>query len=115
MMCDPIVTGVAQRADGLTIDLDLPAGLACFAGHYPGFPVLPGVVQIDWVMRLAAVHWPDLPPVARTFRIKFRQVVGPGDPLSLTLHRDTARRRLDFTYRSRDAVTALGQVSLAPA
>src|SRR5690606_37926347 len=33
----------------LTFDLD-PA-LAVFDGHFPGYPILPGVAQLDWAVR----------------------------------------------------------------
>lgn len=114
MMCAPIVLATRSDAAGqLTLRLDLPAALPCFAGHFPGFAILPGVVQLDWVMQLGAAHLSHVPPFATDFRIKFKRPVGPGSPLTLTLRHDMARGRLEFTYRVGDDVASQGQVTLA--
>jgi 3-hydroxymyristoyl/3-hydroxydecanoyl-(acyl carrier protein) dehydratase len=113
MMCAPIVRSVAAAEGQVTLQLDLPEDLPCFRGHYPGFPVLPGVVQIDWVMRLAAAHLQCSQPSATDFRIKFKRVIAPNSKVTLTLRHDAARRRLDFVYRSGDIVSSQGQVTLS--
>jgi len=112
-MCAPIVRSVAAEPDRVTLQLDVPADLPCFLGHYPGFPILPGVVQIDWVMQLAVRHLPCGQPSATDFRIKFKRVITPGMPLALTLSHDKARRRLEFVYRSGDRVASEGRVMLS--
>jgi 3-hydroxymyristoyl/3-hydroxydecanoyl-(acyl carrier protein) dehydratase len=110
--CTPIVKAIAREAGQVSLQLDLPADLPCFQGHFPGFPVLPGVIQLDWVMRLAVEHLRCGQLSATDFRIKFRQVVGPGSPLTLTLTHDAPRQRLDFTYHIGDLVASQGRVML---
>jgi len=112
-MCAPVVREVVTENQRITLHLDLPAGLPCFQGHFPDFPVLAGVVQLDWVMRLGAVHLRCCEPSATDFRIKFKRVIAPGSVLSLTLRHDTVRHRLDFVYRTGDFVASEGQVTLA--
>jgi 3-hydroxymyristoyl/3-hydroxydecanoyl-(acyl carrier protein) dehydratase len=111
-MCAPIVRSVAAEAGQVVLHLDLPADLACFQGHFPGFPVLAGVVQLDWVMQLGAVHLSCGNPSATDFRIKFKRVITPGSPLTLTLCHDVAGRRLDFVYRSGAKVASQGRILL---
>lgn len=62
-----------------TVPLDHPA----FAGHFPGQPILPGVVLLDRVLALANGSlgqqcWTIL-------QAKFLRPVGPGAVLTLTL------------------------------
>lgn len=55
-----------------------------FAGHFPGRPILPGVVMLDEALRAAR----ELAPGARGWTIpqaKFLQPVRPGDALQLSL------------------------------
>lgn len=113
-MCAPIVRAVAAENGQVTLALDLPADLPCFRGHFPGFPVLAGVVQLDWAMRLGVAHLACGQPSATDFRVKFKRVIVPGDPLTLVLQHDAGRGRLDFVYRIGDFVASQGRVMLAP-
>src|SRR5580658_8138584 len=119
-MCAPIVRTIAVEAgaaasDGITLELNLPDDLPCFQGHFPGFPVLAGVIQLDWVMRLGAAHLGCGQISATDFRIKFMRVIVPGNPLTLTLDFDEARHRLDFVYRVGGVIASRGRVTLAKA
>ena len=113
MMCAPIVLAATAEAGEAKFELGLPADLPCFEGHFPDLPVLAGVVQLDWVMRLAAAYLRCGQPAATDFRVKYKRVITPGLPLTLTLSHDAARHRLDFIYRTGDHVASLGRVMLA--
>jgi len=75
-------------------------------------PVLPGVVQIDWAMRLADRCFGLAKPVADDFQIKFSRVIGPGVALVLILALDPTRHRLSFEYRVDDRIMSSGRVQL---
>lgn len=72
-----------------------------FSGHFPGLPILPGVVQVDWAVRLAQGLIPELrcaPPCLEIEHLKFQAVVRPGIELQLRLHWQADHRRLAFDY-----------------
>ena len=64
-----------------------------FAGHYPGFPVVPGVLQCEAAMQAGAILltriFKDeqlngrLPVVAKMGEVRFKKMVRPGDTLAL--------------------------------
>ncbi|MGF6412114.1 acyl-CoA synthetase (AMP-forming)/AMP-acid ligase II [Paraburkholderia sp. MM5482-R2] len=58
------VLAETRVGDTLHYVLRVPQSLQHFAGHFPGLPILPGVVQVDWAARLAAGHWPRVREVA---------------------------------------------------
>ncbi|HEX3378547.1 MAG TPA: AMP-binding protein [Paraburkholderia sp.] len=93
------VLAETRVGDTLHYVLRVPPTLVHFAGHFPGLPILPGVVQVDWAVRLAAGHWPRVREVASVDRLKFTAPVSPGAVLELTLAYDAARRRVQFAYR----------------
>jgi 3-hydroxymyristoyl/3-hydroxydecanoyl-(acyl carrier protein) dehydratase len=65
-------------------DLELPAELVFFQGHFPGAPVLAGAAQLEaLVLPGVAQVRPDLGPLARATRIKFHRPLGPGDRVTL--------------------------------
>lgn len=104
------VLAEARSGDTLHYELRVPPTLAHFAGHFPGLPILPGVVQVDWVVRLAADHLPAVRAVASIDRLKFMAPVSPGAVLALTLAHDAARRRLQFAYRAKGRECASGVI-----
>ena len=85
---------------------DLPA----FAGHFPGNPLLPGVVQIDWAISAAAETYADLPDTVFSgmSRIKFKTPVRPGSWLELELTR--AADTVSFVYRYEAAICTEGRL-----
>ena len=81
-------------------ELRVPHTLAHFAGHFPGLPILPGVVQVDWAIRLAHEWLPGVRTLASVEQLKFMAPVPPGALLRLTLTHDAARRRVSFAWRA---------------
>jgi len=64
--------------------LTIPADHPAFAGHFPGRPILPGVVLLDAVARaIAAGLALEVTPLWRVDTVKFLQPALPGDSLTL--------------------------------
>lgn len=104
------------EADGeWSLQLAIPPDLACFSGHFPLAPVLPGVVQVDWALALGQ-QLLDLPGrFAGMEVLKFQQLVRPGDQVQLHLRFDTERGKLYFAYRNDTAACSSGRILLESA
>ncbi|MEV0677501.1 hypothetical protein AB0I60_13365 [Actinosynnema sp. NPDC050436] len=78
-----------------------------FAGHYPGFPILPGLFVVEHVRAALREHVPGMRVVALD-RAKFLRPVFPGDDLAIevVLTREEDRVRCAAT-----ASTAAGPVA----
>ncbi|CAB3674774.1 D-alanine--D-alanyl carrier protein ligase [Paraburkholderia phenoliruptrix] len=100
----------ARSGDTLHYELRVPPTLVHFSGHFPGLPILPGVVQVDWAMRLAAEQLLGVRGVNSIDRLKFMAPVSPGAVLKLTLAHDAARRRVQFAYQLNDRECASGMI-----
>jgi hypothetical protein len=71
-----------------------PRDLLYFDGHFPGRPILAGVVQIDWVIAFGRRYF-DLPPSFRGIRaLKFQRVVPPELPVRVELIHEPAKRAM---------------------
>ena len=92
---------VLKRADipsGAKYELRIAPHLQWFDGHFPGNPVLPGVVQIHWAIHFGADLGFDPARFRGLRRVKFRQIVRPGTILSLELK--SRPGELAYSYRS---------------
>jgi len=112
-MTAPLVLSVSRSSDDeALIRLDLPEGHAAFAGHFPNQPILPGVVQTHWAIRLGAELLETGCDAATDFQVKFRRVIQPGEPLELSLRHDRAKASLSFEYRQQGEVASTGRIRL---
>ena len=91
----------------------VPWDLVYFAGHFAEFPLVPGVVELDWAMTQARTAFTLPPHLIRTEALKFRQFVRPGDTLELTLDWQPDRGRLVFELKGPEGICASGRLVLA--
>ncbi len=91
----------------------VPADHPVFAGHFPGHPILPGVVLLDRALLLAQQR-PGLGVAAwRVSQAKFLSPCGPGDVLEFVLQ-EGARGGLSFVVRCGERDVASGQLQASP-
>ena len=97
-------------------EIEIPADHPSFAGHFPGQPVLPGVVLLSLLMQAVAARpalRDKLGATPQIDQVKFLAPVGPGARLRVVLHEQD--RRLDFELRHGDITVARGQLSAGTA
>jgi 3-hydroxymyristoyl/3-hydroxydecanoyl-(acyl carrier protein) dehydratase len=112
---EPLVLEVTAAVDTVGLSLAIPHDLRYFRGHFPTLAVLPGVVQIDWVMNYGRRHFALGEVAVRTLRIKFRRLIRPGDRLLLTLAYQPARKQIEFSYADSEGILSSGRIELEPA
>ena len=88
---EPRVLKWTASADSLVAELVFPPDGVWFAGHFPGFPVLPGVAQLFFVRHFARRAFPDFPDAGVYRRIKFKRLVRPDELVRLEVVRKGAR------------------------
>lgn len=112
----PAIDSIERARDGgreaLTLRFVIPATLRYFEGHFPGVPLLPGVVQIGWAIELARQHLAE--PTLTGFRslsaVKFTRVIQPGARVSLLLTHESPAQ-IAFEYRADGVLCSTGRVS----
>ena len=96
--------------------LRIPVDHPSFAGHFPGRPLLPGVVLLAEVLEAALAEPALAAAIGRTPRIasaKFLAPVAPGTELTLQLR--SSAGRLHFEVWRADKLAAVGQFEPAKA
>ncbi|WP_321788408.1 AMP-binding protein [Burkholderia pyrrocinia] len=92
----------------------IPAGHPALPGHFPGHPVVPGVVLLDHAIHAIGVALNRPLHAWRLGSAKFLSPVAPGEPLDLAF--DTATSgAIRFTLRAGSRDVATGVLSAPPA
>jgi 3-hydroxymyristoyl/3-hydroxydecanoyl-(acyl carrier protein) dehydratase len=106
----PEIRATERTARGVRLTLAIPADLAYFAGHLPGVPLLPGVVQITWAIELGRRHIPFAAQFRTLSAVKFTRVIQPGATVVLQLDYASDAHELDFVYEIDGRVCSNGTV-----
>lgn len=96
--------------DTATACLWIDAALPAFAGHFPGNPILPGILQIEWIRVAAERIFPAFGGrrFAGLANVKFKAPVRPATWLHLRLHAEPLA--VEFVVESAGRVCTQGRV-----
>lgn len=108
----PRVAAIDESGGEVTLRLEVTPELAWFRGHFPGEPVLPGIVQLHWAAEVASALFSLDGPPRHIKRLKFSNIVVPPRTIELVLvrHKD---HEVQFTIRSADQQHAQGRLVFA--
>lgn len=104
---------VREGSDGVTVDFLVAADSPAFDGHFPGNPILPGVVQIHWAMHFANELLDfDINRFESIKNLKFKQPIEPKTWLKLNLVTAACGHTLRFSYSSKRGIHSSGLIAL---
>lgn len=91
----------------------IPENYAWYDGHFDGYPVLAGAVQIKMLlMPTLALVFPELGAIERLSRLRWNERILPGDALTLSLERREADALLRFEITRGDETCTSGRLKL---
>jgi 3-hydroxymyristoyl/3-hydroxydecanoyl-(acyl carrier protein) dehydratase len=111
----PLVTDIVRDDRGLSCLLTVPYDLPVFQGHFPGRPIVPGVVQIGWAAALSRDHGLAEGPLSGIPAAKFSRIVRPGMQLVARVARAPSAYQVQFQYTCGDAAVATGRLQFGAA
>jgi 3-hydroxyacyl-[acyl-carrier-protein] dehydratase len=90
----------------------VPTDLPAFAGHFPGNPIVPGVVLLDHALFRAQTLWGHEGGFWHVTKAKFLSPVRPGELLRFKLE-ITPHSSIRFDIFSNDRAVASGTFSIS--
>lgn len=84
----------------------VPAGHPIFAGHFPGRPIVPGVMLLEWALEEIARLCACAPSALRIREAKFFTPLGPDNRAEL--HFELAEGRCAFSIQHDTVIIARG-------
>jgi acyl-coenzyme A synthetase/AMP-(fatty) acid ligase len=107
--------GRTIKKSELHLRLRVPEQLHYLEGHFPKHPVVPGIVQIKWVLDAAAEWLGRRPQIRRMEAIKFKRLLLPGHEFSMVVekHISGGENVLRFTLREGEAFYSSGRLVTA--
>jgi hypothetical protein len=107
----PLVLRRDLGTDCCRLWLEIRPDSPYFEGHFPGTPILPGVVQLKWAEHFARELLGVKGPYLGMQAIKFKNLARPGVVLELELHYIANSGRLKFSYRSSEGQHSQGRMN----
>lgn len=106
----PQVHWLHRSEDSAVAQLYVDARLRVLDGHFPGCALVPGVAQLQWVVRCGQEAFGFEPRFVRIDVLKFQQPTFPGDTVRLELNWDASAQRLQFVLASERGTSASGRL-----
>lgn len=91
--------------------LKIPTHLAYFEGHFKGMPLVPGVVQLNWVIEFAKKDFGLHDSVSQGDQIKFTRFMKPGDEVFLSLNYNSEKSSLAYSYQANEFTYSSGRLT----
>lgn len=109
-LTDPLWFEQHKEENSLRLSGKIPLDLIYFKGHFADFPLVPGVVELQWVMdQIPHLLGRDI-VVERIDNLKFQQFLRPNDRLDLSLQWDAMKNRVAFQLKSNDKMCGSGLI-----
>ncbi|WP_239374055.1 AMP-binding protein [Snodgrassella gandavensis] len=107
----PVVLDKKAVADNeYWLRIQIPLDLVYFRGHFDVFHLVPGVIQIKWIIELLQqCSWLVQAPLQME-NLKFQHFLRPADIVELVFKRDCVRRKISFQCTMHDKKISSGRL-----
>lgn len=103
----PPVISKIEEISRHSLLLEVSADMTVFQGHFPGNPILPGIVQLHWATGISMALFSFTEAPCEVKRLKFKNIVQPPAILELVLRRPN-KHEIHFQFNSAGQIHSMG-------
>lgn len=105
---DAIWLNAEQTENGHRIEGKVPLDLVFLTDHFADFPLVPGVVELQWITDQISEFFGFAPTIARFEQLKFQKFLRPADRFQIQLQWDAVKQRIKFQLLTEREVCCSG-------
>jgi len=109
----PAMLSLHRDPDCVEIGLHIASTVSWFAGHLPGQPVLPGIVQTHWAACISENLFPLAGGFSQAQNIKFQTMITPDSQVILKLQPRADNPSIKFSYYYNATIFSVGRLDFA--
>ncbi|MGF1766681.1 3-hydroxyacyl-ACP dehydratase [Enterovibrio makurazakiensis] len=113
MQRKPTLVSVELNEDSASLKLKMDHTLEDFKGHFPQYPILPGVTQIALAVQYAREYFGLSGSFGGMEVIKFQEPILPDMVVTLSLTWHAEKQKLYFRYDSDKSTHSSGRMMLS--
>jgi len=110
MLRYPVIKSVQQTGNQVILNLFLPENILYFNGHFPDYPMLPGVIQINWAIEFSQKYFNISLQFNKLEVVKFHRLILPDMLIKLKLEHNTLKNKTTFCYSFNNAIYSSGRI-----
>lgn len=110
---EPIIEDVERGESEVILYVNIPEDLDYFEGHFPFQAMLPGVVQVGWIMKYASQYLSVSENINSIDSLKFRRKLKPGDSCTVSIEWDSAQSIISFAISEGDERVSSGHLTVS--
>ena len=108
---EPKYEVLEQTDNGVLVELDIEEDLEYFKGHFDDAPILAGIVQLDWAVKLSRRYFKVVGHVSSVNALKFKNLIVPGTKIQLRLQYKS-QTSFEYSYFMGEKVFSSGRITL---
>lgn len=99
---DPKIISINVENTSAVIHLSVPEELAYLEGHFSGHPIVPGIVQLHWVVNLSKEIWGITGEIEEVSQIKFSKLMRPLEGFDLKIEHNFKDSLIKYSYKNNE-------------
>ena len=108
---EPVMQNVVSLKEHFSADLTFLPDAEYFKGHFPNFPILPGVIQMHFVFYFMEQYFHDNPSRYIVSRLKFMNLIFPNQKVAFVLDK-ISPDEYTFSYKVDEKICSCGKISI---